>query len=52
MNKIASKTLLFLLAALWCADAGAQKVAVKTNLLYDIAAYTINVGVEAPLATR
>lgn len=52
MNKIASKTHLFLLAALWCADAGAQKVAVKTNLLYDIAAYTINVGVEAPLATR
>lgn len=55
MNEIKNKlrTLgmsLFLLFAVHAAKG--QKVAVKTNLLYDIAAYTINAGAEVGLAPR
>ena len=43
-----------LLAAMLCATvaARAQQVAVKSNLLYDIAALTANAGVEVALAPR
>ena len=43
-----------LLAAMLCATvaARAQQVAVKSNLLYDIAALTANAGVEVALASR
>ncbi len=51
-KKIGFKLVLLLFAALAGTGARSQNIAVKTNLLYDIAAYTINVGVEAPLATR
>ena len=35
---------------LWGMCAHSQNVAVKSNLLYDVAAYTLNAGVEAGLA--
>ena len=46
------KLLSVLFAALVSLDASGQKAAVKTNLLYDIAAYTANLGVEIGLAPR
>lgn len=46
------KLLPVLFAAFVSLDASGQKAAVKTNLLYDIAAYTANLGVEIGLAPR
>lgn len=46
------KALLFLFLVLGSISANGQKVAVKTNLIYDIAAYTVNAGVEVGLAPR
>ena len=46
------KLLSVLFAAFVSLDASGQKAAVKTNLLYDIAAYTANLGVEIGLAPR
>lgn len=39
-------------AGLCAVGARGQNVAVKTNLLYDVAAYTVNAGVEVGLAPR
>mgnify|MGYP002551981286 FL=1 len=49
---VGNKVILFLCMLLWCAGARAQKAAVKTNLLYDAAAFTVNAGVEIGLAPR
>ena len=46
------KALLFLFLVLGSISAKGQDVAVKTNLLYDIAAFTANAGVEVGLAPR
>ena len=46
------KTILLLFMVLWGMCAHSQNVAVKSNLLYDVAAYTLNAGVEAGLAPR
>ncbi len=50
--KVEIRTILFLCMALGSLCAKSQNVAVKTNLLYDIAAYTVNAGVEMGLASR
>ena len=49
---VGNKVILFLCMLLSCAGARAQKAAVKTNLLYDAAAFTANAGVEVGLAPR
>ena len=50
--KTGIRIFLLLCLCLTCRSVSAQKLAVKTNLLYDVAAYTANLGIEAPLATR
>lgn len=50
--KIGIKTLLSLGLALCCLGARGQNVAVKTNVLYDAAAFTPNLGLEFGLAPR
>ncbi len=51
-TNVGIKVILFLCMVLWGVKANSQDVAVKTNLLYDIAAYTVNAGVEVGLAPR
>lgn len=48
----ALKIVLVLCTAFSAVGARAQKAAIKTNLLYDIGAYTLNAGVEVGLAPR
>ncbi len=49
---VVMKTMLFLCLTFCYAGVRGQEVAVKTNLLYDIAAFTANAGVEIGLAPR
>lgn len=52
MKRIGRATLLCAVLLLWSTGARGQNVAVKTNLLYDIAAFTVNAGIEVGLAPR
>lgn len=51
-TKAGVKTILWVCMALAASNVNGQRIAVKTNLLYDIAAYTANAGVEIGLAPR